>query len=57
MKRVLTSELKGYAGQKVIMQGWIHRTRTLGQVMFVVLRDRGGLGQLVIEGRGMVPSM
>ncbi|MFC1719382.1 aspartate--tRNA(Asn) ligase [Candidatus Poribacteria bacterium] len=52
MKRVLTSELKRFAGQKVIMQGWIHRTRTLGQVMFIVLRDRGGLGQLVLEGQG-----
>lgn len=52
MKRVLTSELKRYAGQKVMMQGWIHRTRTLGQVTFIVLRDRGGLGQLVIEGKG-----
>jgi len=52
MKRVLTSELKRYAGQKVMMQGWIHRTRTLGQVMFLVLRDRGGLGQLVMEGKG-----
>jgi len=50
MKRVLTSELKEYAGQKVMMQGWAHRIRRLGNVVFIVLRDRGGLGQVVVEG-------
>jgi nondiscriminating aspartyl-tRNA synthetase len=50
MKRVLTSELKEYAGQKVMMKGWVHRIRRLGQVTFIVLRDRGGLGQAVVEG-------
>ena len=50
MKRVLTSNLKEHAGEKVMMQGWIHRIRRLGQVTFIVLRDRAGLGQVVIEG-------
>lgn len=50
MKRVLTSNLKEHAGEKVMMQGWIHRIRRLGRVTFVVLRDRAGLGQVVIEG-------
>jgi len=50
MERALTCQLKKYAGQEVMMQGWVHRTRKLGQVTFIVLRDRGGLGQAVIEG-------
>jgi nondiscriminating aspartyl-tRNA synthetase len=50
MKRVLTSELREHAGQKVMIQGWVHRIRKLGQVTFIVLRDRGGLGQIVVEG-------
>ena len=50
MKRVLASELKEYAGQRVMTQGWAHRIRRLGQVTFIVLRDRSGLGQIVIEG-------
>ena len=49
MKRVLISELKEHAGQKVMMQGWVHRIRKLGQITFIVLRDRSGLGQVVIE--------
>lgn len=56
MKRVLTSELKGHAGQKVMIQGWVHRIRKLGQVTFIVLRDRGGLGQIVVEGDEMDTS-
>lgn len=50
MKRVLTSELKRHAGQKVMVQGWVHRIRKLGQVAFIILRDRGGLCQIVAEG-------
>ena len=53
MKRVLSSELREYAGQKVMMQGWAHRIRRLGHVTFIVLRDRGGLGQAVVEGDQM----
>ena len=53
MKRVLSSELREYAGQKVMMQGWAHRIRRLGNVTFIVLRDRGGLGQAVVEGDQM----
>lgn len=52
MKRVLTTELKKHAGQEVMLQGWVHRTRRLGQVTFIILRDRGGTGQIVVEGDG-----
>ena len=50
MKRILASELKEHAGQKVMMQGWVHRIRRLGQVTFMILRDRSGMAQVVVEG-------
>ena len=58
MERILTSELAAYAGERVLLQGWLHRTRRLSRVSFLVLRDRAGLAQpmctisrLILDGR------
>lgn len=46
---VTTSEFAKKAGKSVTIQGAIHRTRALGGVIFVVVRDREGLIQAVID--------
>jgi nondiscriminating aspartyl-tRNA synthetase len=48
MERILTSELAAHAGERVLLQGWLHRQRRLSRVSFLVLRDRAGLAQLVV---------
>ena len=47
MKRILTTELAAHAGERVLLQGWLHRRRELSRVSFLVLRDRAGLAQVV----------
>jgi nondiscriminating aspartyl-tRNA synthetase len=50
--RILAKNLKAAAesGEKdVFICGWIHRIRELGAVSFIVLRDRSGLVQLVLD--------
>jgi nondiscriminating aspartyl-tRNA synthetase len=47
--RVLSSELPAHAGERVTMAGWLHAKRELGAVAFVILRDRGGLAQVVVD--------
>ncbi|MFL6016755.1 MAG: amino acid--tRNA ligase-related protein [Gaiellaceae bacterium] len=49
MKRILTTELAAHAGERVLLQGWLHRRRELSRVSFLVLRDRAGLAQVVVE--------
>ena len=49
MKRILTSELGAHTGERVLLQGWLHRRRELSRVSFLVLRDRAGLAQIVVE--------
>jgi aspartyl-tRNA synthetase len=36
-------------GTDVVLQGWIHRRRDLGGLVFLELRDREGLTQVVVE--------
>jgi nondiscriminating aspartyl-tRNA synthetase len=49
MERTLASELPRHVGATVRLAGWLHHTRTLSKVSFVLLRDRGGISQVVVE--------
>jgi aspartyl-tRNA synthetase len=37
------------SGQKVVLNGWVHRKRDHGPISFVNLRDRYGVTQVVVE--------
>src|SRR4051794_11843195 len=36
-------------GAEVVLLGWVHRVRDLGGVVFVDIRDRAGLSQVVVR--------
>src|SRR6202012_2823133 len=38
------------AGKRALLMGWVHRRRDLGGVIFIHLRDREGVTQLVFHG-------
>ena len=48
-------------GRDVLLLGWVHKVRDLGHLVFVDLRDRHGLTQVVFEAealrdRGQAPA-
>ncbi|MDW8209188.1 MAG: aspartate--tRNA ligase [Chloroherpetonaceae bacterium] len=45
-----------HVGQEVMLNGWVHRHRTFGDLVFVDLRDRTGLVQVVVD-RNRVPDL
>ncbi|HLN63133.1 MAG TPA: aspartate--tRNA(Asn) ligase [Symbiobacteriaceae bacterium] len=48
--RVLTAELGALLGQTVTLKGWVHNLRHMGNLAFLLLRDRSGMVQCVLEG-------
>ncbi|MCM2983320.1 aspartate--tRNA(Asn) ligase [Niallia circulans] len=48
-KRVLISECEQYVGKEVVLKGWVKKIRQLGKVGFLLLRDRTGTIQCVLE--------
>ncbi|HSX16806.1 MAG TPA: aspartate--tRNA(Asn) ligase [Patescibacteria group bacterium] len=55
--RILSKDLKAYAGEKVLIQGWLHKKRLLGGLTFINVRDRGGLTQVVIKDKEEVEKL
>src|SRR5580693_9042863 len=37
------------AGSRALLMGWVHRRRDLGGVIFIHLRDRDGVSQIVFH--------
>jgi len=47
MKRILISETTKYIGKKVKVAGWVNTVRSHGKIVFIDLRDKSGLAQIV----------
>ncbi len=50
MKRVLAKDAKKFNGKQINVSGWVQNLRDVGSLVFVVLRDRSGLVQLICKG-------
>jgi aspartyl-tRNA synthetase len=53
--RKYVEEMKENVGKKITLAGWVHDTRVLGSISFVILRDKTGKGQ-VTAVKSKVPS-
>jgi nondiscriminating aspartyl-tRNA synthetase len=53
MERTLVTELKNEFGEVVRIQGWVHRIRKLGKLAFIIVRDRSGLVQCVVNTKAI----
>lgn len=49
MDRVLASDVVKNIGSQVLIRGWLHKKRLLGGLNFIVVRDRSGIVQMVLD--------
>ena len=47
LARMLSTETVGKVGEEVLLKGWIHARRNMGKIVFLDVRDRGGIVQVV----------
>ena len=51
MARILASELQEHIGHEVVLHGWLNNVRPFGKLNFVILRDRSGFAQIVLQDK------
>ncbi len=49
--RTLISELPHHFDKEVTVKGWLNNLRSIGKLNFLILRDRTGFAQIVIESK------
>ena len=49
MERVLSSDVAKHAGKEIMVQGWLHKKRLIGGINFILVRDRRGAVQVVLQ--------
>lgn len=54
MKKTDSRSLKDFIGEKVILEGWVHRIRDMGAFAFLLLRDPWEVIQVVVPQAEMV---
>lgn len=47
MARTVIAETVHHSGEEVVLQGWVHRRRDMGKLVFIDLRDQSGVCQVV----------
>ena len=55
--RTLSSEVSKHIGDKIHVEGWLHKKRLLGGLTFINVRDRGGLVQVVLQDKDEVEKL
>jgi len=55
--RILSSDASKHIGEKIHIEGWLHKKRLLGGLTFLNVRDRGGLVQVVIKEKAEVEKL
>lgn len=57
MERILARDVIKHAGQQATVQGWLHKKRLIGGINFIIIRDRSGLIQSVVQDEAEVEKL
>ena len=57
MERTLSKGVAALIGQPIMIEGWLHKKRLLGGLSFIMVRDRQGVTQVVVEDKDEVEKL
>ncbi len=57
MERILAKDLLAHVDKLVLLRGWMNSFRALGKLSFLIIRDRSGFAQVVIEDKSMAKQL
>lgn len=57
MERTLSKKVVELIGKPVMIEGWLHKKRLLGGLSFIMVRDRQGVTQVVVEDKDEVEKL
>jgi nondiscriminating aspartyl-tRNA synthetase len=57
MERIWSTQMSAHVGERVRLQGWLHRLRQLSNLSFLIVRDAQGLAQIVIEDPALIEQL
>ena len=57
MERTLSKGVVKLIGKPVMIEGWLHKKRLLGGLSFILVRDRQGVTQVVVEDKDEVEKL
>ena len=57
MQRIHVRELPRFVGERVCVAGWLHHQRRLSRLTFLLLRDRTGIVQVIVEEPRLVAQL
>jgi nondiscriminating aspartyl-tRNA synthetase len=55
MERTYIEDIK--TGKEVLLKGWVYEIRTLAKLCFILLRDKTGIVQCVVQGEGLMKKL
>ncbi len=57
MERTFAQDLHKHCDVSVRIRGWLHNVRPLGKLNFVIVRDKSGLSQVVVEDKAELKKL
>jgi nondiscriminating aspartyl-tRNA synthetase len=57
MERTLHRDVARHIGKEIQITGWLHKKRLLGGLSFILVRDRSGVTQVVVEDKEEVEKL
>lgn len=57
MSRTLIANISSHFGEEITLQGFLHDFRNLGKIAFLILRDRTGFCQIILDNQDEISKL